>query len=446
MMNLIQISDAIQNLPLDTVMKYANGLNPQVPAYVALGELNRRKMLEDAAKGAAATEPPTVKAEIENALLQQRPMANPAANPQMASPVAAQPMANPGAAPQGLVNLAAAQPQVNMGAAPTAMMADGGVTTLMPSGGIQGYPEDGEDPSNYPQRSSPLEMGSGGLSAIPMRGMFNAGSYAGGGIVAFDDNPDQPVSVDMPANNTPSANADRVSADEIFQQLIAAQIASNENPPLPIPGSETAAVTRSDAAPASKPPAAATTTPPKATAASSGLIPVIDKPENKTEEQIITERLARMKRFGVSEDPLAESKKLQAANYERQQAEVAQHPFDRLISSLAAVTKADPTKGLGATGAAYAEKSQEVLGLQRAYKDKIEDANIQYKTAVAKEEDARKRGDMKGVEDALAAQQKAQFDYGKYMNDYQNTISSRITAGAAASNAENQKALLPYLL
>ena len=434
MMNLIQISDAIQNLPLDTVMKYANGLNPQVPAYLALGELNRRKMLEVAAKGAAATAPPTVKTDIENALLQQRPMANPAANPQMANPVAAQPMANPGAAPQGLVNLAAAQPQVNMGAAPTAMMADGGVTSLMPSSNMQGYPEDGEDPSNYPQRSSPLEMGYGGLTAIPMQGMFNAGSYAGGGIVAFDDNQDQPVSVDMPANNTPSADVEKpVTAEEIFQQLIAAQTASNANPPMPIPGSETAAVTSSDSTPVAVPadkPAAA-----PARAPSGALVPSIDKPETKTTEELIAEKQALNRRFGVSEDPMAESKAIQAKNYERQQAEISKQPWDKLFATLAAAAKADPTKGIGAIGAKMNETSLEVGAVQRAYTDKIEEANLQYRTAVAKEEDARKRGDVKGIEEAKAAQQKAQFEYGKYMNDYQNTISSRIQAGAASSQA-----------
>jgi len=434
MMNLIQISDAIQNLPLDTVMKYANGLNPQVPAYVALGELNRRKMLEDAAKGAAATASPTVKTGIENALLQQRPMVNPGAAPQMANPAAAQPMANPGAAPQGLVNLAAAQPQVNMGAAPTAMMASGGVTALMPSGNMQGYPEDGNDPNNYPQRSSPLE--GGGLAAIPMQGMFRTGSYAGGGIVAFDDNQDQPVSVDMPANNTPSADVEQpVTAEEIFQQLIAAQTASNANPPMPIPGSETAAVTSSDSTPVVVPAASTTAATPPARAPSGALIPQIEKPETKTTEELIAEKQALNRRFGVSEDPMAESKAIQAKNYERQQAEISKQPWDKLFATLAAAAKADPTKGIGAIGAKMNETSLEVGAVQRAYTDKIEEANLQYRTAVAKEEDARRRGDVKGIEEAKAAQQKAQFEYGKYMNDYQNTISSRIQAGAASSQA-----------
>ena len=47
MYNLIQIQDAIKGLPVDDVMKYARGANPDVPAYLALAELNRRKQLQD---------------------------------------------------------------------------------------------------------------------------------------------------------------------------------------------------------------------------------------------------------------------------------------------------------------------------------------------------------------------------------------------------------------
>ena len=49
MYNLIQIQDAIKGLPTNEVMKYVNGTNPNVPSYLALGELNRRKQLQDTA-------------------------------------------------------------------------------------------------------------------------------------------------------------------------------------------------------------------------------------------------------------------------------------------------------------------------------------------------------------------------------------------------------------
>lgn len=45
-MNLIQIQEDLKGLPTQAIMAYANGQNPQVPPYVALAELNRRKQLE----------------------------------------------------------------------------------------------------------------------------------------------------------------------------------------------------------------------------------------------------------------------------------------------------------------------------------------------------------------------------------------------------------------
>ena len=49
MYNLVQAQEALQGMPTTDVMKYANSQNAQVPAYLALAELNRRKQLEDTA-------------------------------------------------------------------------------------------------------------------------------------------------------------------------------------------------------------------------------------------------------------------------------------------------------------------------------------------------------------------------------------------------------------
>ena len=61
-MNLVQIQERLKDLPTQAVMAYANGQNPQVPPYLALGELNRRKQMEQ-----QAAQPPqgTVKDNIE---------------------------------------------------------------------------------------------------------------------------------------------------------------------------------------------------------------------------------------------------------------------------------------------------------------------------------------------------------------------------------------------
>jgi len=61
-MNLIQIQDRLKDLPTQAIMGYANGENPQVPPYLALGELNRRKRME---KQPAQSPQGTVKDNIE---------------------------------------------------------------------------------------------------------------------------------------------------------------------------------------------------------------------------------------------------------------------------------------------------------------------------------------------------------------------------------------------
>ena len=53
-MNLVQIQERLKDLPTQALMSYANGQNPQVPPYLALGELNRRKQMEQ-----QAAQPPT---------------------------------------------------------------------------------------------------------------------------------------------------------------------------------------------------------------------------------------------------------------------------------------------------------------------------------------------------------------------------------------------------
>lgn len=63
-MNLVQLQEHLKEMPLRVVMAYANGMNPQVPPYLALGELNRRKMMEQkSAPAQAPTE--TVKDQVE---------------------------------------------------------------------------------------------------------------------------------------------------------------------------------------------------------------------------------------------------------------------------------------------------------------------------------------------------------------------------------------------
>ena len=140
-MNLIQIQDKLKSLPNDPrVMQlltgYANGQNPQVPPYLALGELNRRKVEGERAKMEQAGQPPggTVKDQIAQqtgvmALQQGRQQ-------QAMQQMAQQGMQASTPAPQGVP-----QPQPQAQA-----MAAGGLASLRPgyrSGGIIAFQEAG---------------------------------------------------------------------------------------------------------------------------------------------------------------------------------------------------------------------------------------------------------------------------------------------------------------
>jgi hypothetical protein len=66
MFNLVQIQEDLKGLPTQAIMSYANGQNPQVPPYIALAELNRRKQLEQSIQqGQQAAPQGTLKDQIE---------------------------------------------------------------------------------------------------------------------------------------------------------------------------------------------------------------------------------------------------------------------------------------------------------------------------------------------------------------------------------------------
>ena len=129
-MNLVQIQERLKDLPTQALMAYANGQNPQVPPYLALGELNRRKQME---KQVAQPPTGTVKDNIEQQV--------------------------------GLMQLQKAR-QGQM--AQQSAMQGANVPTIP-----QGTPEPAEQPE--------MAMAGGGLTSLPA-GEMNFGS---GGIIAF---------------------------------------------------------------------------------------------------------------------------------------------------------------------------------------------------------------------------------------------------------------------
>lgn len=154
-MNLLQVQDQLKSLPSDprtmqALMAYANGANPAVPPYLALGELNRRKQLMEKAQMEQASQPPqgTVKDQVEQQAgimalqqgQQQQAMQNAmrmgAAVPQGIPANIPQPQAQPvQAARGGLMALLAARANAKR-------MNSGGIVAL--AGGGTGEEENGD--------------------------------------------------------------------------------------------------------------------------------------------------------------------------------------------------------------------------------------------------------------------------------------------------------------
>ena len=155
-MNLIQIQEHLKDLPTQAIMSYANGQNPQVPPYMALGEMNRRKAMEQRAAQAPDS---SVKDKLESELNQQVALPGVGQGMNMRINPAGMPPAMPAAQPQMAPQMPRMPMQPAARSMPPQQMAQPGV----PPGG----------------------MAAGGLAELPVR--KDIFSYAPGGIIAFAD-------------------------------------------------------------------------------------------------------------------------------------------------------------------------------------------------------------------------------------------------------------------
>lgn len=122
-MNLVQIQERLKNMPVQAIMQYANGMNPEVPPYLALGELQRRESAQkqmSTTQGAAQGPQPSVKEQVEQkaGLMALQNMQQQQGMQQMAQQV----QSAPGPVPEG-----APQPEPQPEAPQTGMMARGGL-------------------------------------------------------------------------------------------------------------------------------------------------------------------------------------------------------------------------------------------------------------------------------------------------------------------------------
>jgi len=161
-MNLVQIQEHLKDLPTQAIMGYANGQNPQVPPYLALGELNRRKQMEQkAAQPAQGTVKDSIEQQVGLMQLQKLRQG------QMAQQSAMQ-GANAPMIPQGTPE-PAVQPEAEMA------MAGGGVTSLpvqdmnFGSGGIVAFAnKEGKQLVEDEYSDEPLGMSPGPKKPSPL--------------------------------------------------------------------------------------------------------------------------------------------------------------------------------------------------------------------------------------------------------------------------------------
>jgi len=363
--NLIQVQSSLQD-PLtvknEDLIKYANGSNPEVPAFLALIEMNRRKQIEEGSTALDTTKG-TIKDQVAGSLTAPPTGINPTANPYTVNPAAAPNMVNP----------AAAQP-------------DQGITQL-PQGANLTQAPPVQQPS--PARQ-PVMAAEGGLMSLPVS-HFNENSYAGGGIVAFGSpelNPDEQQLVSFPQERP---NKQVLNDAQIAAELAKSQVTPVAPTPAPKAGSYESIL-------ASLPQA------PEITSTAPESINRAQAYEGIKESQ----RLA-----GVSETPYAEASKRQAAKEKREQQAYEQGGIDRLIAQASAFAKADPARGIGYQASVSAEASQALKKEQDLLRDKQETAAIEFHKSLAKEEDAKRRGNAAGIEAAVAEREKAKREFDK---------------------------------
>jgi len=472
MYNLIQIQDAIKTVPLKDVMDYANGKNPQVPSYLALTELNRRKQLQDTAESFYG-EPGTLKDQIQSSLTGTPQGMNPTQTPPGQIDITRTP-------PQLAPSLAPVQPtaapqMVNPTAQPV-MAARGGM-----------------------MRSPDMARG---LTSIPLS-QFKRRNFVGGGIVAFADTPPPgrtvgqaaeegfferffgdkrrplyrdpvtgegppPVTEEQAAETERMRNAPRFRdaarsiADFFYltgEGSLQNRLAEREARPTrdmvqASYSNEGRAYERGKLDPTKEGPLNAPKLPnQQQSATSSGQIEkpappavparqsVADRigsgvPTNDELNAAIARQKILMSEFGVSQDPYADVRKRYEDIEKRRESRRAEEPSDRLMATLAAYSEAAPEKGLGYQMGQAAKVRTALVKEQEALKDKQDTEMASLYSSMAKEEDARKRGDMKAVETELANQKAHKIKIIELENQSTQAQAQMINAMANRTQAE----------
>jgi hypothetical protein len=440
MQNLIKIQEELKNVPLQAVMSYVDGRNPMVPPYLALTELNRRKQIQQSAQAQQQPQA-TVKDQVQQqagimALQNQR-------------------------AQQGMENM-----QQNAGR----------------------IPQPGAVPMNAPVQAQPAQMptvqaASGGLMGLPTPGMFQSRNYAGGGIVAFDGREgssvqDEELTEEEKALLAKSNYIDPNAARQKRQSDAYKRIAPDKKPYLAedfradfsrLADPIAAFFTMRDAKALDKakrmqtadspldydlptgvksgermtPKIVADTTnvaPSTTTTTSNAPVvkpTVVDNkgitaitPPTKDIYDQEADRLAKLnQRFGVKDNITSASDQMIADLRKRMDEQRGQQGIEAIAAAMARGSKGKKSyEALAGFGEGYFETA----GKQRDLNNKQDEAFANLQIAKEKEDDARRRGDVKAVQEAVEKTRKAQIDV-------KNAESNRIQALKPSQFAEQIK-------
>lgn len=343
MLNLVQIQEKLKGMPLKVVMGYANGSNPQVPPYVALSELNRRKQDEiSSAAQENVKDQPTIKDTTEQQLGLM------ALQKQRANQVQS-----------GIAQQAAEQPTI-----------------------------------------PPQQMAEGGITRLPMSGdMFKKSNYAMGGIVAFQDNKDQPVNANMPATEE----------DKQFDQATALYEAEKR--------ARDAERIVQDVS-ANQP-----------DSSNKGLIAklVADAAKAVTIEELAADQKKARELTGVSADPFAGSRQRRANLEEAYKKDEERQGLRELAAFLTGAGKAKGRRVSQVLNAS-SEEYQKMDAANRAINEKRQENLLALERADEKERDAIARGDAKALLDAKAEKDKLSYNIAKLSHDKESLAYSRFMA------------------
>jgi len=471
MFNLIETQQALKGLPLPDVMKYANGNNPTVPSYLALSELQRRKQIEDTS-AAFYGQPPTVKEQIESGLTAlPQGQVNPTQAPQGVNPTAMPPQLAPSPnMPPPMANPTAAPAGVQPNAAPPRMMAEGGLSNLpLPhmfrqtsyaDGGIVYFAEGTGDKTVEEARKEQLasdresfldSLNRAGAAAkdvvsLPGRavaGILNTGIRGVRAVTGSDIPYIYGHDPSLTESMTPYYDKIR-AADEAKAKLAAKPVqkadpdvydredaGANKVKPNAVPTNPNKQASNTSSAQINKNPAPPVA-PPKA-AEFKSQFDTSQMGKIQTPEEVYAQQQGIRALTGVSSDPMKDIKERYAKLEEKRAKQEEQDPYDNLMARLSSFAQAKPTSGFGVQMAASSDAGQKLQKEQDALRDKQATEMNALQAGIAKEDDARKRGDAKGIEDAIAKQKDAQFKLYELANQERTSAASYMNAQTNAS-------------